>query len=363
MKSATLLLALLVLVPGALASADASDPALAAQPAALLAVQDGHAAAGDHGDGHAVEDRVGDASLFMELFAHLTPHAVTGVWFGGDAGFAFVNAYETDENGDPVHGTPEHPVNFASVAEFREYYSAEFNGGWGFFIYNINTVMWMAAILLLVLFLPVAAKARRLAGKPPQGKGYGLAESLICFVRDEMVYAVMGKHHGRRYVPLFLSFFFFILFMNLLGLLPLGSYGGTATANLAVTGGLATVAFLMIQFAGIREHGFMTHWKNLVPHGLPFFVLPIIVPVEILGMFVKPAALTIRLFANLTAGHLIVLGLFGLAYFFGSAVIATPVVAMTVAIYALELFVCFVQAYIFTYLSIVFLGAAVHPDH
>ncbi|GJM20562.1 MAG: hypothetical protein DHS20C15_04770 [Planctomycetota bacterium] len=369
MKPATLLLALLILVPASLLpSAHAADPiaplaTLSDDTEASPQADAGHAS--DHAaDGeHAVVDRTGDASLFMDLFAHLTPHPITGVWFGGDAGFALVKPFAADEHGEPLHGTADHPVTFHSSAEFSEHYAAEFGGGFGVLIYNINTVMWIAAILLLLAFLPVAAKAKKLAGGPPRGGGYGLAESLVCFVRDEMVYAVMGKHHGRKFVPLFLSFFFFILFMNLLGLLPLGSFGGTATANLAVTAGLASVAFVMVQWAGIREHGFVSHWKNLVPHGLPIFVLPIIVPVEILGMFVKPAALTIRLFANLTAGHLIVLGLFGLVYFFGSAVIAGPVVLMTIAIYALELFVCFVQAYIFTYLSIVFLGAAVHPDH
>jgi F-type H+-transporting ATPase subunit a len=118
-----------------------------------------------------------------------------------------------------------------------------------------------------------------------------------------------------------------------------------------------------IHVSGIKQHGFAAHWKNFIPHGLPWWVLPIIVPVEILGMLVKPAALTIRLFANLTAGHLIVLALFGLVYFFNSSVIALPVMGMAIGIYCLELFVCFVQAYIFTYLSIVFVGASVHPDH
>ena len=173
---------------------------------------------------------------------------------------------------------------------------------------------------------------------------------------------MLGKKLGRPLVPLFLTLFLFILFMNIFGLLPLGSVGGTATANLAVTGGLALVTFLYIHFCGIKEHGFAKHWKNFVPH-VPWFVLPIIVPVEAMGIIVKPVALTIRLFANLTAGHLIVLGLFGLTVFFGSAVIAVPTMGMAVAIYGLELFVCFVQAYIFTYLSIVFVGASLHPEH
>lgn len=351
MKPLCLLVVLALLAPFAQPVAQSHDT-----PAS-----DAHAE--ELGDDHGTVDRAGDASLFMELFSHLTPHAVTAVWIGGEAGFELLKPYAADADGNPLHGDAAHPVTFHDSHELQAHYADMMGGGTGFLIYNINTVMWIAVLLLLLIFVPMARKARKLAGQPPQGKSYGLLESLVCFVRDEMVYAVMGEKQGRRYVPLFLSFFFFILFMNLLGLLPLGAFGGTATANLAVTLGLATVSFLMTQWAGIRENGFFTHWKNLVPHGLPIFVLPIIVPVEILGMFVKPAALTIRLFANLTAGHLIVLGLFGLVYFFGSYAIGTPFWAMTVAIYGLELFVCFVQAYIFTYLSIVFLGAAVHPDH
>jgi len=188
----------------------------------------------------------------------------------------------------------------------------------------------------------------------------------VLYVRDDMVYAVMGKEHGRGFVPLFLTQFFFILFMNIFGLIPLTAlggltWGGTATANLAVTAGLAFVTLIVIHGSGIKEHGFFHHWKNLVPHGLPWFVLPIMIVVEIVSMLVKPAALTIRLFANMTAGHLVMLGFFGLVYLFG--LIALPVLAMAIAIACLELFVCFVQAYIFTYLSIVFVGASVHPEH
>ncbi len=332
---------------------------------------DGHAAADTHDGGHDAGghdahgdvDRTGDASLFTELFSHLVPHAVTGVWIGGDKGFGLVDPYVLDAHGQPVEGG-HGPEVYHSSGEFTEARQASFGGGTGILIYNINTAMWLAALLLVLAFLPVAGKARKLAGQAPRGAYYGLMESLFLFVRDEMVYGVLGKEHGRRFVPLFLTQFFFILFMNLMGLHPFfGGLGGTATANLAVTGGLAFTTLLWIHMSGIREHGFGHHWKNFIPHGLPWFVLPIIIPVEILGIIVKPAALTIRLFANLTAGHLIVLGLFGLVYFFGSAVIAVPVMGMGIAIYCLELFVCFVQAYIFTYLSIVFLGASLHPDH
>ncbi|MCB9899203.1 MAG: F0F1 ATP synthase subunit A [Planctomycetes bacterium] len=318
----------------------------------------------DHGAAeHEAVSREGDASLFMELFGHLVPHPLVGIWWGGREGFGFVKPYAHDEEGHPLAGSEHHPVTFHDAHEFQEYYAAEFGGGSGFMLYNITTVMWLACGLLLLLFLPVARRGRALAGRAPKGAFYGLIESLVLFVRDDMVYAVMGKHHGKAFVSLFLTQFFFILMMNVLGLMPLGSIGGTATANLAVTGALALTTFIVINLSGIKEHGFGKHWKNFAPHGVPVAVAVFIAVLEILLMLVKPAALMIRLFANLTAGHLIVLGLFGLTYFFNSYVIGTPVMLMAIAIYCLELFVCFVQAYIFTYLSIVFIGAAVHPEH
>ncbi len=345
---------------------------LAPLSSSLLA-QDGHgadssgqgaspAAEDDHTE-HQGHSRAGDASLFMELFSHLEPHAVSAVWIGGDKGFGLVDAHLYDSHGEPVIDSHGAHAAYHTPADLTEALSAEMGGGSGYLIYNINTVMWMAGLALVLVFLPVARRARSRSGQAPKGALYGLMESLFLFVRDEMVYSVLGKEGGRRFLPLFLTQFFFILFMNLLGLMPLGGFGGTATANLAVTGGLAMTTLLGIHLGGMKEHGLVPHFKNFIPHGLPWYVLPIIVPVEVLGMVVKPAALTIRLFANLTAGHLIVLGLFGLVYFFDSGIIAVPVMGMGIAIYCLELFVCFVQAYIFTYLSIVFLGASLAPDH
>lgn len=332
-------------------------------PFLVLALAGLAAAEDAHGDS-APADRAGDPGIFMELFAHLTPHPVSAVWWGGSKGFGLVKPYPTNEAGEPEHmDAYGHAVAFHEPAEFEEYYAAEFGGGSGMIIYNINTVMWIAAVLLFAVFLPFRGKAQALSGQAPKGTFYGLLEPVVLFVRDEMVYALMGKHHGKRFVPLFLTMFFFILTMNILGLTNLGSLGGTATANLAVTGGLAFVTVIWIHMSGIREFGPVKHWGNFVPGGIPWFALPIIIPVELMGMIVKPVALTIRLFANMTAGHLIVLALFGLIVFFGNWLLALPFFGLAVFIYGLELFVCFVQAYIFTYLSILFVGAAVHPDH
>ena len=300
--------------------------------------------------------------MFIGLFKHLEPHAVAALWFGGTAGSGFVTDYPVDAAGQPLAMEHGKPVTFHSRAELQAYYEGKRGGGFGLLILNINLVQWMAGAVLLLLSLTAARAARQLAGNAPRGRFLHVIESVVLYVRDDMVYAVMGQERGRAFVPFFLTQFSFILMMNLFGLLWLpGGLGATATANIAVTAGMALTTLFVIHASGIKEHGFFHHWKNFVPHGVPWFVLPIIIPVEIIGMLVKPAALTVRLFANMLAGHLVMLSFFGLVYVFG--LYALPALAMAFAISVLELFVCFVQAYIFTYLSIIFVGASVHPEH
>ena len=373
MKSACLLLVLVLLAP--LASAVPAVLPTVAVPRALsdedeshdvLTAPAGHDAADaqDSHGAHGFVDRSGDATLFGELFAHLVPHPVGALWFGGDKGFGSVLPFAAHADGSPLKGSAEHPETFHSSADLTEYYVEEFGGGFGMIIYNINTVMWIVGVLLFLIFMPMKKKAVSLAGQAPRGGVlYGMMEPMVLFVRDEMVYAIMGKERGQRFVPLFLTMFFFILGLNLMGLISMGPLGGTATANLAVTAGLASVTLIWIHMSGLREHGPITHMKNFIPDGIPWFAMPIIAVVEMIGIVVKPFALTVRLFANMTAGHLIVLALFGLVFFFANYLLTLPILGMAVGIYALELFVCFVQAYVFTYLSILFVGASVHPEH
>jgi F-type H+-transporting ATPase subunit a len=216
-------------------------------------------------------------------------------------------------------------------------------------------MMWAAAVILILLFT-IAFRARRLV---PKGIG-NLLEMLVVFVRDEIAIKNIGEHHGRKLAPYILTVFFFILTCNLLGLVPLGS---TATGNVNVTAGLAIMSFIMIQVQGVREHGFFRHWKNLVPHGLPWWVLPVLIPVEIIGMFVKPFALCMRLFANMTAGHVAILAFLGMIFIFKSALASVVAVPLALGIMMLELFVAFLQAYIFTMLTSLFIGFSVHPAH
>ncbi|MEK7283605.1 MAG: F0F1 ATP synthase subunit A [Acidobacteriota bacterium] len=216
-------------------------------------------------------------------------------------------------------------------------------------------MMWVAsAVILLVLWL--ATRRRTLV---PKGI-HNVMEAIVVFVRDELARKNIG-HHGDRFVPYLLTTFVFILACNLLGLIP---YMATATGNIGVTAALAGMAFIMIQVAGLREHGVAGHFRNLVPHGLPAWLLPIMIPVEILGMFTKPFALCVRLFANMTAGHVVILSLISLVFILQKAWVgAVLTVPFALFINGIELLVAFLQAYIFTMLTSLFIGMTVHPQH
>ncbi len=216
-------------------------------------------------------------------------------------------------------------------------------------------MMWIVCVVLLVVF---GLAARRAKEAVPRGLR-GMLEILILFIRDEVARKSIG-HDGDRFVHYLLTTFFFILSCNLLGLFP-GM--ATATGSISVTAALATISFLMTQGAGIRKHGFVQNFKNLLPHGLPWWIVPLMIPVEILGMFTKPFALAVRLFANMTAGHVVILSLVSIIFIMKSAWWAGMSVPFALFIYILEILVAFLQAYIFTMLTSLFIGMAVHPAH
>jgi F-type H+-transporting ATPase subunit a len=222
---------------------------------------------------------------------------------------------------------------------------------------KLVVMIWIVCALNLLIFGTLAAKSRSLV---PRGRFHNLFEALVVFVKKDMVEEIMGHHLGPKFTPYFLTVFFFILFCNLLGLVP---FMHTATGNIAVTASMAALTFLLMQISGIREQGLVGYAKSIVPGGIPLWLYPIMVPVEILGMFTKPFALTIRLFANMTAGHVVILSLFGLLFLFKTIVLAPAVLGFVLFVYALELLVAFLQAYIFTFLSILFVNACAHPDH
>jgi len=226
------------------------------------------------------------------------------------------------------------------------------------FDFSITKSLFMMFLSTTVLFL-VLKRAASLNTKNPAPKGAGnFIEVIVIFMRDEVILPNMGKE-GLKMLPFFLTLFFFILFANLIGLIP---FMAQPTKNLSVTTGLALVTFGMIQINGMKKNGVFGYLKGLVPHGIPAFVLPIMIIVEFIGLFTKPFALLMRLFANIVAGSIIILSLIGLIFIMNWAgvVIAIP---FTLFIYFLELFVALLQAYIFTMLSVIFINMAMHQEH
>jgi len=214
--------------------------------------------------------------------------------------------------------------------------------------------VWLAAALLIGAATLVSRSVRR--RDVPTGFA-NLVESVIVFVRDEIAVSNMGPE-GLRYMPYLLTTFFFILVMNLLGLIP---YGASATGNLNVTAGLAIIAFFMIQGAAIRSQG-IGHYLAHLTGGVHWSLWPIMIPIEILGLFTKAFALCIRLFANMTGGHIVIVSLIGLIFLFKSYIIAVLPAGFVVGILFLELFVSFLQAYIFTMLTALFMGLGMQQE-
>ncbi|MBA2458840.1 MAG: F0F1 ATP synthase subunit A [Gemmatimonadales bacterium] len=219
--------------------------------------------------------------------------------------------------------------------------------------------MLLAAFLVTIVFL-VSARgvARAQAGGRPARGFAGAMEATALYIRQEVILPNVG-HHGEGFVPYLLTLFFFILAMNLLGLLP---WGATATGNIAVTAALALMAFVVIEVAGMRALGARGYLQTIfyLPPGLPGWLKPVMLvimtPVEIIGKLSKPFALAVRLFANMTAGHVLVLALIGLTFLFQSYVIGLGASVLATAIMLLELFVAFLQAFVFTLLTSVFIG-------
>jgi len=223
----------------------------------------------------------------------------------------------------------------------------------------------VAALLCLGIMIPAALSNELQTAHKGHAKGFaGAIESLVLFIRNEVVLPNVG-HHGDAYVPFAMTLFFFILFANLLGLLP---YGSTATGNISVTATLAILSFIVIEVAGMKALG-RGYWRTIIywpPDQHLAIKLPmtfIMTPIEIIGKFTKPFALAIRLFANMTAGHVVLLALISLIFTFGSFYVAAAPIAMGVAISMLELFVALLQAYIFTLLSSVFIGLIRESGH
>jgi F-type H+-transporting ATPase subunit a len=220
-------------------------------------------------------------------------------------------------------------------------------------------MLFIAAVLCILVLVPAAIAHERHHTDRGSPKGFATGiEAMVLYIRNEVILPNVGPH-GNAFVPFGLTLFFFILFANLLGLVP---YGSTATGNISVTGMLAIITFVVVEVTGIRTQG----WRYLrtvfyvppkeIPLWVKIFMVPIMTVVEIIGKFTKPFALAIRLFANMTAGHVVLLALISLAFTFQSYFVGLAAATMGVGSSLLEIFVAFLQAYIFTILSCVFIG-------
>ena len=255
-------------------------------------------------------------------------------------------------------------------------------------------MLWIVSALLFVVITGVVRRYVKQDRLEPSGFMNAL-EAIVVYVRDSIVQPNVGDKWVRTWTPMVLTFFVFILGANAIGLIPIFdlvalvshsvlhlpeesfwvqvTHGGTtATGNFNVSAALATVTFFAIIVAGTRANGFIQHWKNLAPPGLPWPIYFILIPIEVMGMFVRPFALTMRLAANMTGGHIAILAILSFVFIFAelfnqaAAGIGVGIlfsVPLAVGISALEIIVVLVQAYVFTLLSAVFIGMAIHAHH
>ncbi len=234
----------------------------------------------------------------------------------------------------------------------------EENLPWDFSITKAVVGLLASVTIGLILFLSLARSYKKTGISHPKGI-QSFLEPVILFVRDDIAIPNLGDKAG-KYMPYLLTAFFFILINNLMGLIPTPPpFGANVTGNIAVTFVLATCTFLITQFSGNKAH-----WRHVfATPGVPFWLLPIMIPVEIIGLFSKPFALMIRLFANITAGHIIVLSLICLIFIFDSVALAPVSIFFVIFMDFMELLVAFLQAYIFTLLSALFISLAVQEHH
>ncbi|SDM11396.1 F0F1 ATP synthase subunit A [Kriegella aquimaris] len=254
--------------------------------------------------------------------------------------------YKTDANGTISYDEEHHPTNVRPLD----------------FSITKSVVMMLVTGLLLIWLFSSLAKSYSKNGAIPKGAGR-FFEPIVLYIRDDIAIANIGEKKYKRYMPFLLTVFFFIWFLNMFGLTPLGV---NVTGNIAVTTALAVIVFLITNFTGTKDY-----WKHIfdpLGDGMPWFgkmiIYIILVPIEILGLFIKPFALLIRLYANMTAGHVVLMSLIGLIFIFKSWVGGPLSFGLSFAISMIELLVALLQAYIFTMLAALYFGfASEEHDH
>jgi|FLOH01.1.fsa_nt_gi F-type H+-transporting ATPase subunit a len=296
----------------------------------------------------------------VQLFTHLVP-----------APLVLADAVDDDHGSavvDDAHGAVDaHPSTHPIMAPTLGFLPAVLDmdletPGTQFVLTNMQLFMVMSILLIFIVLGGIPNYVRT-------GKGDALTKvfaGFCMYIRDDMVYPVMGAGTGKKFLPYFLGLFFFIVFMNLVGLVP---FSATPTAGIATTFGLSFITLLIMVGGGMVVQGPVNYLKHLVPE-VPLWLWPLMFVVEIIGVIAKPFALMVRLFANMSGGHMVVLSFIGLIFLAaqqagdGVGWVASPfAVGFAVFIMIIEAFVALLQAYVFTYLSILFIGGSLHPDH
>jgi F-type H+-transporting ATPase subunit a len=247
--------------------------------------------------------------------------------------------YKTDAEGTITYDEHHHPTNEKPLD------------------FSITKNVFMIIFMAVFMFFLFRGVAKTYKNSLVPSKAGRFLEPLIVFIRDEIAIPNIGEKHYKRYMSFLLTIFFFIWFLNLAGMTPLGV---NVTGNIAVTVSLALMTFFITQFSGKKDYWMHIFWMP----GVPVLLRPVLAVIELIGLVVKPFSLTIRLYANMLAGHVVIMSILGLIYIFASYVAAIPFTGLTLFLYVLELLVAALQAYIFTMLASLYFGAAVEEhDH
>ncbi len=340
-----------------------------------------HAAPGTHASGHSAGHDDGKFT-FNKLLDQLGDHHELNIFFGHyeilpiilmdetNSFHTYANLHAMEESGQFTMHHPAAPHKIVSTT-LKDAAGAPVGPKLDLSVTNFVAYQWIAMILVTILFGIARSRYRKSPLSAPRGI-QNVLESLVVYVRDQIVQPNVGtEKRASRLMPFMLSLFFFILSLNLISLLP-GAHA--ATGALPVTMALATCTLIVVNYIAFKDAGVKAWFAHLLG-GAPAYIAPIMVPIELVGIITKPFALMIRLFANMTAGHIVLMSLVGLIFFFAQEMgptvgwgVAPISVLFSVFIYLLELLVAFLQAYIFTMLSAVFVGLALgdhaqHDDH
>jgi F-type H+-transporting ATPase subunit a len=295
-----------------------------------------------------------------EQASALTPGAATSVSSPVAAAAVAAPAPEEEKAGDVIM----HHILDNHTYSFEPFGSVELPrivvGGFDISITKHVVMLWVVSAILLIVFSIVGSKYKKMTARQAPKGLVNAMEALVEFIRTDVAKANIGVGY-ERYLMYLLTVFFFVLLCNLIGLVP---YGATATGNINVTLTLATFTFFITQAAALKAHGIKGYLAHLTGGTHPALWI-IMIPIEFIGLFTKPVALTIRLFANMTAGHIVILSLIFISFILKSYIVAVAMsVPFSIFIYLLELFVAFLQAFIFTMLSALFIGlASAHEGH